>query len=113
LSTFILLVQKQYILDLYTSRFIRINVPSGSKVDASHIAAINMLPIDQEAKDYLLANLHVGDDINLGGIIVANPMYDLIDEDGNISVGGQTVALEDLSVQQLVALMQVQTVVLG
>lgn len=104
---------KQHLLDLYTSRFIRINVPSGSKVETSHLAAIDSLPISQDAKDYLLANLHVGDDINVGGIIVANPMYNLIDENGNITVGGQTKALEDLTVDELVALMQVQTVTLG
>ena len=104
---------KQHLLDLYTSRFIRINVPSGSKVETSHLAAIDSLPISQDAKDYLLANLHVGDDINVGGIIVANPMYNLIDENGNVTVGSQTKALEDLTIDELVALMQVQTVTLG
>lgn len=101
---------RQNLLDLYQSRFVRLDVPTGKEVPANIADILNSF--DPDTREYLSQKLIAGEEISLGGIIVANPLYDLIDKNGNVSVGGQTKALADLTVEELVYLMQVQEVVL-
>lgn len=99
---------KDLILGLFNSRFISLNVPSDTKVDSTILASIGQLKaggfISEADYNFLTSKLIEGADINIGSIIVENPLY-------GVYTPEQLEAVQ--SPAQLLAMIQVQTVTLG
>ena len=96
------------IMELFNSRFISLSVPSGEYVTQEILDKINQLKgadlLTEEDVNYLTEKLVLGSDINVGSIIVENPLYGVYDAQDFAAVK---------TPMDLIAMIQVQTVTLG
>lgn len=101
-------VCQSLIMELFNSRFISLNVPTGEVVTSDILQKIGQLKtaelITEEDYNYLTEKLVEGADINIGSIIVENPLYGVYSAEDFAAVK---------SPAQLLAMIQVQTKVLG
>lgn len=95
------------IIEMVKSRFIELDIPSGKPISLV-LDYINTL--DEETKNYLLTALAGKNEIEIGSIIVANPLYDLIDEEGNIMVDDVSKSVDELSLQDLTKVLDFATI---